>query len=168
MKKIEMSVECEACNGTGVYSGIGESDGAGVVCYECAGTGLRKYDFEYKEFTGRKTRDDIKRVYKRNYGYKIGLGKVAFGGDIGEVNMDTEGVSYEEFLAGAMPDDIRAMACPMLADIGACEQIDGFIDICEDEHGLYIGTRITECPNRCNKIECWKRFDEGIKNELQD
>ncbi len=54
MKKIELDIECQSCNGTGVYRGMGERDGASVVCFTCDGTGCFKYKFEYTLFKERK------------------------------------------------------------------------------------------------------------------
>lgn len=154
MKKIEMLIECPACEGTGVYSGIGESKDCAVVCYNCGGSGKYNYSYSYNEFTGRKTREGINRVYLNGYGYKIGTGKINFSG-VGEIDMDKEGVSYEEFLDGKMPWHIKKLVCPMLADQGACHKIDGFVDRCNSFNDGWLGN-IRECKNKDNKSECWE------------
>lgn len=137
MKTIEMKIECPACNGTGVYTGMAERDGAAVVCRQCKGTGAYQYKFSYNEFTGLKRRDDVKRVYKDGYGYVIVTGQIKFGETT--VDMDKEGVSYLEFLNGEMPGHITTIACPMQADQGACHNIKGFVDECMKLHGGWIG-----------------------------
>jgi hypothetical protein len=157
MKKIEMDIQCQACNGTGVYSGIGECHDVVVICWKCKGTGKYHYVFPYEEFTGRKDRSGIKRVYLSGYGYKIGTGIINFA-KIGEIDMDKEGVSYDEFKNGKMPEHIKTLACPMLADQGACHDIKGFVDGCNKLHGGWIGY-IPDCKYRKNVDECWKRFD---------
>jgi len=156
MKTIEILVECPSCNGTGLYQGMGESKGVGVVCSDCNGTGAYNYKYRYTEFTGRKKRTDIKRVYLRGSRYKLGLGKIVFD-TVGEVDMDKEGVSYTEFLQGKMPDHIRALSCPMSADQRACHGIPKFINKCQELNGGYLSI-ISDCKNQPNKAECWERF----------
>ncbi len=162
MKKIEKDIQCKACEGTGLYVGVCERDGAAVICRECNGTGKYRYVFEYGEFTGRKRKEGVTRVYRDGYGYVISPGKVNFKG-IGMVDMDKEGVSYEEFEKGTMPGHIKKLACPLLADQCACYSIPGFVKECERLHGGYIG-RIDNCSYWDNRDECWKRFDASVRN----
>lgn len=159
MKTIELNIECPSCKGTGVYSGIGESKNVAVICYKCDGTGKFHYVFNYTEFTGRKIKKGIDRVYLSGYGWKIGTGVLNFD-NVGKIDMDKEGVSYAEFLEGKMPEHIRTLACPMLADQDTCFKIKGFVDVC---HGLNRGglSYISKCNYQINKLECWRRFDKG-------
>jgi hypothetical protein len=157
MKKIEMVIECPSCHGTGIYSGMGESEYTAVVCYKCDGTGKYNYVYRYEDFTGRKIDKGIKRVYLKGYGYKIGLGIINFSG-IGKIDMDKEGVSYDEFLNGKMPEHIKKLVCPMLADQGACHDKKGFVDECNKLNGGWL-SYIPDCKNKCNFDECWKRFE---------
>lgn len=159
IKKIEMEIECPACKGTGLYSGMGEGKGVAVICHKCNGTGAYMYSYSYKEFAGRKLQKDIKRVYLSGTGYRLGLGKINFSGGIGEIDMDKEGVSYDEFLNDKMPQHIKKLGCPMLTDQGACHDKKGFVDKCNKINGGWIGT-ITDCKNQPNKEQCWKRFEE--------
>jgi len=99
MKTIEMEIQCKACHGTGVYVVMAERDGAAVVCSNCGGTGKYQYRFDYEEFTGRKTRQGVTRVYKQGYGFVIAPKELTFEG-CGVVDMAKEGVSYEDFLSG--------------------------------------------------------------------
>jgi hypothetical protein len=166
MKKIDMYIECHSCVGTGLYSGMAEGKGAAVVCNRCNGTGRFHYEYSYKEFTGRKELPGIDRVYLSGYGYMIGTGKINFSG-VGRVDMDKEGVSYGEFLSGKMPEHIKSLACPMLANQSACYDIKGFIDKCNELSGHYF-SRITDCTYQRNKSLCWKRFyDEQKKNKIE-
>lgn len=155
-KKIEMDIMCPACDGTGVYSGMGEAINVAVICYKCEGTGKFHYVYEYEDFIERKIRKGIDRVYLKGYGYKIGTGKINFD-KIGEIDMDEEGISYAEFLNGKMPTHIKKLACPMLADQGACHNIKGFVDKCEKLNGGWF-SHIPSCKNRRNSDECWERF----------
>lgn len=159
MKKIEMDIECSSCSGTGVYVGIGERGGAGVVCYHCKGTGKYHYSFSYNEFIGRKIRSDITRVYTSSYGYVIAPEKnININGK--NVDLSKEGVAYSDFCKGEMPKHSTAFGCPMLADQAACHEIHGFVDRCNKEHGQYLSF-IPQC--NCNdKTACWTIFKRGF------
>ena len=159
MKKIELEIECEACDGTGLYSGMGESKGLAVVCRKCKGSGKYMYKFEYNDFTGLKERGDIERVYLPT-GYKLGLGIINFDG-VGEIDMNKKGVSYSEFLEGKRPNRIKEIECPMMADQGACHRVEGFVDGCNDL-GIGWGGTISNCKNQCNRMECWERYEKLI------
>jgi hypothetical protein len=159
-KTIDLKIECPSCKGTGLYSGMGEGKGVAVICNNCKGTGKFNYKYTYKPFTGRKERKDVKRVYLSGLGYRIGLGKINFSNGIGEIDMDKEGVSYDEFINGKMPEHIKKLGCPMNADQGACHAKKGFVNTC-NELGLSLGGLITNCKNQPNRLECWKRFKKG-------
>ena len=61
----EIQIECPACHGTGLYQGMCEQDGCAVVCTKCDGKGYTT--FQYNEFTGKKVKEGIKRVFgKKN------------------------------------------------------------------------------------------------------
>jgi len=150
-----IKIECPSCNGTGVYAGMAEREGAAVVCVTCKGSGCTIYT--YKDFTGLKTAKGIKRVYKHGYGYFISTGDVVFGAIT--VNMNKEGVSYSEFLSGKKPNHIEKIACPMLADQHECQKIKGFNDECSELHGSsLLGININKCNQQANKAKCWDRF----------
>jgi hypothetical protein len=86
---MKFHVECSACDGTGVYVGNYEKDGASVVCNRCAGTG--GIEETYTVFTERKRHEGVKTV-----AFRGGFFPIRPGDDWGEV-------TYEEFLAGKMP-----------------------------------------------------------------
>lgn len=156
--KIKLDIECQSCRGTGVYVGIAEKDGAAVVCYTCKGTGCEKYSFTYEPFKGRKERKGVSRVYKNTYGFCIApkVLTLQIGGDV-QIDFSKEGVSYQEFLKGKMPEHIKTFACPMMADQSACHNKKGFVDICH-EKGMSYGGFISKCSYQHNKKECWERF----------
>ena len=52
--EIRVKHQCGSCHGTGLYSGMGESERAAIVCYHCKGQGWQESVFE--PFTGRKER----------------------------------------------------------------------------------------------------------------
>lgn len=159
MKTIEMIIECPSCKGTGVYLGLAESKGVAVVCNKCKGTGAYNYVYSYNEFTGRKIKDNVKRVYLSGGVYKIGLGKLNFGDGIGEIDMDKEGVSYAKFLNGKMPTHIKKLGCPMLVDQGACHEIKGFTEECDKLNNGWVNY-IPECKYSPFKEKCWERFEK--------
>jgi len=149
-----ITIECPSCNGTGVYSGIGEDKGVAVICHTCKGEGHTTYS--YTEFTGRKVDDSIKRVYLSGYGYKIGLGTINFNG-IGKIDMYKEGVSYQDFLKGDRPKHIETLVCPMLADQGNCHDKEGFTTECNILNDGWI-SNITKCKMQPNKAESLGAF----------
>jgi len=156
LHKIELDVKCTACKGTGVYAGMAERDGAGVVCRVCKGTGCSHFTYEYELFNGIVPRNDISRVYLSGYGYVIAPTKLKIGKT--DIDFQKEGVSYYEFLNGKMPTHIEEMACPMQVDQGSCHDISGFVDTCNENNGSWIFT-IADCKHQCKKHECWKRFN---------
>ena len=158
-KQKQLKIECTSCGGTGVFQGAGERDGAYLVCKSCKGTGCITY--YYKEFTGRKTANDCKRVYTGSMGYVISDKDVITDGKV--LRFSTVGCTYAEWLNGETPKPIKFLGCPLLADQGACHKIKGFVDECNELNGGYIGS-ITNCKNKCNADECWERF-ENSSNE---
>ena len=160
MKKIELKVECPFCKGTGLYQGMGEGKGVAVVCYKCAGTGAFMYSYSYEAFTGRKTKEGVQRVYLSGMGYGLGLGKIKFT-DIGEIDMDKEGISYDEFVDGKTPCHIKKLGCPMRADQGVCHDIKGFTGKCNELNGGWLSC-ITDCKSYRDKDKCWDRFNNAI------
>lgn len=59
-KKKTVNAVCDACRGTGVYSGMCEGQGHAVVCLGCEGTGCHK--IEYQPFKKRQVARGIKTV----------------------------------------------------------------------------------------------------------
>ncbi len=86
---LKIEVECESCDGTGLYRGMCEPPGA-VVCMGCDGTGCQKLVF--KSFYGLKKRRDVKTV-QRSQGTFIGTG-------VGPVGRS---ITYGQFLEGRRP-----------------------------------------------------------------
>lgn len=156
MKEIKMKIECPYCEGTGVYVGMGERDGAAVVCIRCEGTGSYEYKYQYNEFAGRKKRKDVTRVFLSGYGYCVGVTEVILDNGV-RVDFSKEGITYEEFLGGKMPKHIKHLGCPMSADQSACHDIKGFTDVCNNLNGGWL-SHIPSC--RCDdKAKCWERFE---------
>lgn len=154
--EIKLKIECRSCGGTGVYQGIGERDGAAVVCYTCDGSGCEEFAMTYTPFKQRRIRTDVNRVYLKGYGYCIVPRPITLSNGV-FVDFSKEGVSYEEFLNGKEPKHIKQMGCPMLADQAACHKIKGFTDRCDDLNGGFIN-HIPSCKCK-DKLECWKVFE---------
>ena len=148
--KIEWVQQCVSCRGSGIYAGIGECQGAGVVCHTCDGTGRQQMLVEYNEFTGLKSRSDIRMVYPRNCGYKLS-----------DKLPGTEGggIPYLDWLKN--PDifsepkrEMRGQSCPHLWT-GQEWSWDG----CKALRG---GDDIRSCKHFCNKAKCWDKFDREL------
>ena len=164
MKEIKLKIECQSCRGTGVYKGMGERDGAAVICYKCKGTGCYDYVFNYTEFTERVPAKNINRVYLDGYGYCLSDKKAVTLDNGSYVDFPNEGVSYEDFLKGKMPKHIKTMACPMMADQGACHDIKGFTEKCGKLNNGYVSF-IPSCKYSTKKKTCWERFDKENKQK---
>lgn len=148
----EWTQQCKSCDGTGVYVGIGERDGAAVVCYQCEGTGQVVVRFEYSDYSGRKERADVTQVYEVNPGI-VAAPKVVPGG-----------IAYEDWLKGgpkAFPPktEMREHACPawwyQRADSHPKPQWE------ECGYGVF-----AKCAMFALKRFCWVRWDH--ENGLLD
>lgn len=156
----EADVECPSCDGTGLYQGMAERDGAAVVCTSCRGTGKKHIVHEYTAFTERRDRKNVKRVYSNSGGYVITDKDITT--DEGRIIRFSEaGCSYEEWKTGAEPKPIRDLHCPLQhyqqgsekggwlkGDTGPCHQL------------LQWGEYISKCADR-NREECWAKHDRG-------
>ena len=79
IKRFEVKEKCQSCDGTGLYVGMAERDGAAVVCHTCRGTGCHTFMHEYGDFDKRIERWDVSRVFEINPGICIN-GSITFGG----------------------------------------------------------------------------------------
>lgn len=88
--KETIKAECGSCAATGVYRGFTEPKGVGVVCLNCAGTGMQT--IEYVPFTQLKQRTDVETVQRsRSSLIATGVGPVGYS------------ISYAAFLRGERP-----------------------------------------------------------------
>lgn len=150
----ETEAECHSCNGTGIYVGMAERDGFGVVCSNCKGTGKETLKLSWKDFVGRRRTTKVKQVLQCNPGICVGLHTK----DGSLLSLQSfGGMSYADFFAGKPFEDgmeMREYTCPrqwyQSADYDR------------------IGKEWTECTyssfRDCNswktKNECWKRWDK--------
>ena len=157
MKKVfEVKEKCRACNGTGLYYGMGEGGGIAVVCHDCKGTGEFHFRHEYEDFAGRIKREDIIQVAQTNPGYKLG----AVNGSIAWVG----GMPYEEWLNNkpfAEGMEMREITCPCWWY--QCTDYDRKPDWNECLSSL--GRSFSGCKHFETKEKCWERWDKenGIK-----
>lgn len=147
---IEFDEVCKSCKGTGLYSGMGERDGAAVVCHTCHGTGRHHFEYDYEEFKRRSSPPkSVVRVYRVNPGIGIGEGK-------GHRLTDFGGIPIKAWLAGGeFPPgtEDRGHTCPAWfyqsadykkkPDWATC----GFGSFCD-------------CDSFKNKEKCWERWDK--------
>jgi hypothetical protein len=156
MERFEVFEKCQKCNGTGLYCGISERDGAAVVCYQCDGTGKNRFVHEYEEFTEREKAENVKRVYQTNPGICIGEN------DSGLTLEDFGGMPYQDWLdekpfERGMED--RKHTCPRWYYQGLNLGLAG----CRTKFAWCKG-RLGDCFSNCvrfkDKEKCWKQFDE--------
>lgn len=162
MKKIQIEYACQSCKATGLYVGMGERDGAAVVCHTCKGTGKAVHKFEYEDFTGRKRREGVKRVYEVNPGICIGTGKT------GEYALpDFGGMPYGEWIEDKpfkIGMENRKFTCPAWWYQTANYDLKPDWDECNSN----LGGTFSGCSEFCNKAKCWKRWDKEFGNKAKD
>lgn len=151
--RIELKQKCIPCGGTGLYSGMGESEGCAVVCSSCKGTGCQDFVHEYEDFEGLVEREDVKRVYQTNPGIKIGEGN-------GYRLEDFGGIPYENWKAGKpfrLGTENRKFTCPAWWYQSADYKKKPRWKEC-----IGIGS-FSSCPYFGNMEECWRRFDKELE-----
>ena len=149
--EFKADAECMLCSGTGIYVGMGERDGFGVVCRTCKGTGCQKLTMSWKDFDERKVRTDVARVLQANPGIIVGTSS-----DSGLTIDSFGGIPYEEWLAGKMFErgtEDRAHTCPAWFYQSTDYSKKPDWKECEG------GGPFSRCQHFGNKAECWKRFD---------
>ena len=154
-KKIEVNQKCQACDGTGLYKGLGEGDGIAVVCNHCRGKGSYKFVHTYEEAGPRTLQKNVLRVIQSNPGIKAGEGNNCTIEDFG-------GVSYKEWLnTGEFPEgtEMRKFVCPawwyQSVDYEKKPRWDECIGI-----GVF-----SQCSQFSSKQACWKKWDAEHKTK---
>ena len=140
-----VKAECNSCKGTGLYIGMGEKNGAAVVCHTCKGEGCTTYSLRWRAFDSRKKRPGVLQVVQTNPG--IGISP----------DSEIGGMSYQDWLDGRQfmqGMEMRQYVCPgwwyQLADYSKKPQWDQCIGVGAFRH----------CKNYDNKAQCWARFDK--------
>lgn len=151
---VEFDEKCKKCDGTGLYSGMGESPDSAVVCHACNGTGCHHFKYEYEDFKGRKRKPKIKHVYQTNPGIKVGEGG-------GYKFADFGGMPYEDWWQGKpfkKGMENRRFTCPAWWYQSANDKL---MPDWNDEHRkcIFAGS-FSKCNFFNVKDECWKRWDK--------
>lgn len=149
-----IKIECPECKGTGLYRGMCEKNGAAVVCRSCKGKGYIFYS--YNEFTGRKKRDDVKRVFKKNCGHVCSANNVTTK-EGKTYYFEDYGCTYEEWLNGATPKPMEELCCPYNYYNQGTEN-EPLIDC-----AVYAKKcNISDCEMYEHKNICWQKFHARI------
>jgi len=160
MKKvIEWVQQCEFCGGTGVYVGIGERDGIGVVCKSCSGSGKQEMRVEYLPFTKRREDKKIKRVIETNPGIMCGEGKGMGKGAARYTLGYFGGMPYEDWLKGKKFEcgmEMRNFTCPAWWFQSADYDKKPDWPECKDMWGR----SFSDCKRFKRKEKCWEKLDE--------
>lgn len=143
-KEFKVKQICKSCSGTGIYTGLAERDGSGVICHTCKGTGCHEFIHKYEEFKSKKIIENIKHVVEVNPGICIGnKGEYKFN--------DFGGISYTAWLNGkSFPkgSEMRKFTCPAWWYQSANYKLKPNWDEC-----IGVGS-FAQCPNFINKINC--------------
>jgi hypothetical protein len=151
MKLFKATIECQHCGGTGLYVGMAERDGSAVVCHHCKGTGKVNHEFRYTEFTQRRPRSDVRRVFQSSCGYVHSADNVTTE-DGKSIEFSNGGASYADWLGGKKPLPLKNLYCPL--------QFTGqqwHAPYCKDN---FWGGMLTDCPERCNMAACWELWEK--------
>ena len=158
---VNVDIECRSCKGTGLYVGIGERDGAAVICHTCKGTGCENISFTYPKFKQRKRRDDVKRVFKNAFMYCHCPNDVTSPDDGRLIEFSKGGCSYDEFLQGVQPKPVKTLYCPYQ---WTHQNSDGSMDALARSRcdgNVRCGQTYNECKLHCDMAECWRLYEQG-------
>lgn len=157
-KKQTIEIVCKDCNGTGLYVGMAERNGAAVICNKCNGTGCKK--FTYTPFTERKLRKGIERVYENGHGYVIGSADITT--EEGKtIHFSQYGCTYEEWLSGVKPIPIKELCCPYQHTYQELRYKDvNALYESRCSHSLRLSDRIKDCKLYKCKETCWEIYDK--------
>ena len=149
---LKIDCACPSCGSTGVYVGMGEGNGAAVECRNCGGSGKQVREIAWEDFTEKKKRPGVKRVYAVNTGIVIGENR-----NSGISLEDFGGMSYEEWFKGnswkpGMED--RKHSCPAW-------WYQAFNYKLKPEWRDCCGCgAFPECESFHAKDKCWSRWDK--------
>ena len=152
---ISWTQQCADCKGIGLYQGMGEREGASVVCKSCRGTGEQHFTKEYEPFAGRRKPVGITQVYQTNPGIMLANDIVP------------GGVSIEQWLeepdspqqAGA---EMREHTCPAWWYQGANFSLQPQWSECRKS------MKFSDCPSFAKKEKCWERWDREQPGQIEN
>jgi len=143
-KTISLDIVCPSCDGTGLYVGLAERDGAAVVCYRCKGLGQYAYRFEYEPFEVRRPAPkSVKSVHVAR-GYVIS----------DRLEGSDGGVPIEQWSPGMTVPADEKLYCPWNYTTQAyCAHRDA------DGYAPFpLGAQATSCSYWPDKADCWRIF----------
>ena len=150
-KTVKIKINCTKCDATGIYSGMAEKGNCGVPCLECKGSGVIL--IEGTEFTGKKVRTDIEKVFPNTY---MVISDFSRGG-----------VSYEQWLANPNSVDdygneLRDYNCPFEVYQSIHSNLNTSLwKTCSN--CLIPGDPIKNCGKFLKKHFCWEQLDKFVK-----
>lgn len=149
MAKETINIVCTSCDGTGVYVGFAEIEGAAVVCSSCNGRGWSEFKFE-RALPERRVRKGVTTVFRRNQGFVLSPESAG-------------GLPYEEWRGGARlsvtPTDFdRKSMCP--AWYWQNNKYENKPDWKECSESL--GRSFPDCPHFKDRAKCWARSDKEL------
>lgn len=151
--------ECSSCGGSGLYQGMGEREGAAVVCHTCDGTGCENINISYTPFTKKKKISSVKRVFKDSCGYMHGPEDVTTKEGV-TIRFSDGGATYEDWMKGVDPKPVKDLYCPYLWTRQNLQS--------KDVGGLYktrcdkiLGCSISDCKMWPDKATCWEIYTKG-------
>ena len=155
MKTKIVRIECKSCKGTGLYQGFCEKEGCAVICTNCKGQGVSTET--YIEFTGRNKLKGIERVFKTSGMFYHAPKNTFFEDDKVTIRFEDGGCTYDKWLNGAEPKPVKDLYCPYIWDRNSypIKRCDGGMNT--------FSSKITDCKFQCDKLECWRLYEE--KNE---
>ena len=162
-KKLSANAQCSSCGGTGVYVGMAERDGAGVICRTCNGTGCEHIHITYTLFTKRQRTKKVKRVYENSCGICIGVGYTK---ESGRFNLESfGGLPYKDWWNGkkfTKETQMRRFTCPAqwFQNTDYAKKPDHWKEC------LGCGS-FSDCDHFKDKDKCWVKHDKeyGRKHE---
>lgn len=155
----EADVNCTSCYGTGIYQGMAELNGAGVVCAYCKGSGKQHVKHEYAPFEGRVPTKKVNRVYKTAAGYGISSKDVTT--PEGKfIAFSKAGATYQEWLDGKELKPITDLHCPLEHYEQSTKEGKWLKGHHCKSNGLNLGGYIPYC-SRKNRDHCWGCFSRG-------
>jgi len=169
--KLTVTIEhqCDSCEGTGLYQGMAERNGAGVVCSTCKGTGKFVSVETFTKFEGRKNKKGVERVYQTAGGY--GITSKDFTDKNGKLFKFSEaGCSYKDWKNDVIPKPIEDLHCPYMHSNQNMQNSKHkaykmYKTVCRN--GLHWGL-ITECKNFKCKEKCWKKYYELVGDNYNE
>ena len=157
MKKIELNEVCKSCEGTGLYIGMAERDGAAIVCSKCKGTGCFHFVHEFDDFVARSFKEGVKRVFQTNPGIGIGESSTLRLEDFGGMPI-SDWLDGKPFESG-MED--RKHTCPSWWY--QCADYEKKPDWKECWESL--GSSFSKCKYFTVKHACWERWNKEFKED---